>query len=163
MMHPPPRPLVAACVGIHLEVPTRRAQEHVVQGRLRQRHLAHVEPGVLHERHEARDRPAAIGDVDNDGVVERADLLEAFEFLDAQHGARDRRAVVRVDVDGDDVGADRGLEVGRRALRDDAPGVDDRDLVGEAVGLLQVLRGEEERHALLAVELLDVAPQLRRG
>ena len=137
-----------------------RAQEYVVERRLRERHLAHRQARFLHQRDEARDGAAAVGDVDDDRIVERAHLFQPGQLLDAQHGAGERcAAVIRVDVHGDHVGANRGLEVRGRALRDDAPGIDDRDLVGEAVGLLQVLRGEEERHAVLAVELLDVAPQ----
>ena len=50
--------------------------------------------------------------------------------------------------DGDDVGADLGLELVRRAPRDDHATVDDREPVAEAVGLLEVVRRQEQRHAL---------------
>src|SRR5258705_284897 len=40
------------------------------------------------------------------------------------------------------------LELGRRAVRDDLAVVHHRDVVGESVGLLQVLRGEQHRRAL---------------
>ncbi len=52
---------------------------------------------------------------------------------------------------------DLGLERGRRALGDDLAGVDDPDPVGELVGLLQVLGGEEDGGALV-VELRDLLP-----
>ena len=49
-----------------------------------------------------------------------------------------------------DVGvADLGLERLRRPLGDDLAAVDDADVVGELVGLLQVLGGEEDRGALV--------------
>ncbi|MDH6626516.1 hypothetical protein M2271_004333 [Streptomyces sp. LBL] len=37
------------------------------------------------------------------------------------------------------------LELVRRAVGDDPAGVDDRDPVGELVGLLQVLGGQQDR------------------
>ena len=55
--------------------------------------------------------------------------------------------------------ADLGLERGRRALGDDVPVVDDADAVGEHVGLLEVLRRQEDGHAVLAREPLDLRPQ----
>ena len=45
--------------------------------------------------------------------------------------------------------ADRRLQLGRRALGDDRALVDDPDPVGEHVGLLEVLRGQEDGHALV--------------
>ena len=53
--------------------------------------------------------------------------------------------------------ADLGLERGRRALGDDPPVVDDPDPVGELVGLLEVLGGEEDGRAL-AVQRRDLLP-----
>jgi len=45
------------------------------------------------------------------------------------------------------LGGDPLLELFCRALRDQAARVQDRDPVGEPVGFLQVLRGEEDGHA----------------
>jgi hypothetical protein len=53
--------------------------------------------------------------------------------------------------------ADLRLERGRRALGDDPAVGDDPDAVGELVGLLEVLGGEENGRAV-AVERLDLAP-----
>ena len=50
--------------------------------------------------------------------------------------------------DGDDVRPDLGLELVRRAAGDDHAAVDDREPVAEAVGLLEVVRRQEQRHAL---------------
>ena len=55
--------------------------------------------------------------------------------------------------------ADLGLQRRRRALGDDPPVVDDPDAVGEHVGLLEVLRREEDGDALLAREPLDLGPE----
>ena len=47
-----------------------------------------------------------------------------------------------------------------RALRDDAAVVDDADAVGDAVGLVHVMGGQEDGDALGFVELFDVSPEL---
>ena len=57
----------------------------------------------------------------------------------------------------------RPLQLVGRALGDDAAVVDDPDAVGELVGLLEVLRGEEDGHAELAVEPPHLVPHARRG
>ena len=56
---------------------------------------------------------------------------------------------------------DLRLEGGRRALRHDAPVVDDPDPVGEHVGLLEVLRREEDGDAVLARQPRDLVPEGR--
>src|SRR5207253_2037528 len=62
-------------------------------------------------------------------------------------------------ADLDDGGAEAGLQLGRGALGDDPAVVDDGDAVGEPVGLLEVLRREEDSGAV-GHEVLDHAPQL---
>src|SRR3712207_7288505 len=39
--------------------------------------------------------------------------------------------------------------------------VDDRDAVGEHIGLFEVLRREEDRHALVARQVRDLLPHVR--
>ena len=75
--------------------------------------------------------------------------------------ARPRRATVSCVAERhrDHRGAEVGLELGRRPLGDDAPVVDDHDVAGQPVGLLEVLRGEQHRRAL-AHQLLDGRPQV---
>ena len=51
----------------------------------------------------------------------------------------------------------------RRALGDDLPAVDDADAVGEHVGLLQVLRREEDRDAVVGARRADLVPQRACG
>ena len=60
----------------------------------------------------------------------------------------------------DRVAAQLALQRVRRAAGDDPPAVDDRELGGQPVGLLEVVRGEQDRHALLAGEALDLRPHL---
>ena len=70
---------------------------------------------------------------------------------------RDGRAVVEVAVGGDrddGVGADLLLELGRRVEGQDLAVVDDRDPLAELVGLLHVVRGQQDGLAV-GVELLD--------
>ena len=55
--------------------------------------------------------------------------------------------------------SDRRLELARRPLGDDLAVVDDRDPVGELVGLLEVLRAQQDRRAL-GDERADDAPDL---
>ena len=55
--------------------------------------------------------------------------------------------------------ADLGLERVGRALGDDPAGVDDPDPVGERVGLLEVLGGEEDGHAVVVGEPRDLVPE----
>ena len=55
--------------------------------------------------------------------------------------------------------ADLGLELLGRALSDDAPVVDDPHAVRQHVGLLEVLRGEEDGHAAVARQALHLLPE----
>ena len=55
--------------------------------------------------------------------------------------------------------AELGLQAGRGAARDDAAAVDHDEVVGELVGLLQVLRGEQHGDAV-GGEAADLVPHL---
>ena len=55
--------------------------------------------------------------------------------------------------------ADLGLERAGSPLGDDLAAVDDPDPVGEAVGLLEVLRGQKDGHALVVGQPLDLLPE----
>src|SRR5207247_11007990 len=54
---------------------------------------------------------------------------------------------------------DLRLQLRGRALGDDVPVVDDPDAVGECVGLLEVLRGQEDGHPVLSRQSCDLAPE----
>ena len=78
-----------------------------------------------------------------------------------EHARRPRRGRRgRPAIDLDRRAPDLGLQRLRRALGDDLAVVDDPDAVGEHVGLLEVLRGEEDGHAVLAREPRDLVPQV---
>ena len=66
-------------------------------------------------------------------------------------------SVAIVDDDLDALAADLGLELVGRAPRDDLAVVDHGDRVGQLVGLLQVLRRQQQRRAL-AHEAADDVP-----
>ena len=57
--------------------------------------------------------------------------------------------------------ADLRLQLRRRSLGDDPAVVDDPDAVGEDVGLLEVLRRQEDGDALVAREAPDLVPERR--
>ena len=87
-----------------------------------------------------------------------AQLVEAAGFLFANGvaGERQERLLQRL-------GAGLLLELVGRALRDDLAVIDDGDAVGDALGFLHVMRGEEDGDLLLFVEFLDVGPELVAG
>ena len=64
---------------------------------------------------------------------------------------------IAVDAERDHVTGDLALERVRRPLRDDHSVVDDREPVGERVGLLEVMRRQEDGRAVLA-EGADLVP-----
>ena len=135
----------------------RLLQEHIIERRLLQRHFGRVERRVVEQQDELRDRGAAFADVHHDRIVDDAHVFGAFEA--ARGGLRALPLVVAAaDPQRHDVGADARLQCGGRALGDDAAGVHDRDFAGEPVGLLKVLRRQEEGDAFLRVQLGDVAP-----
>ena len=55
--------------------------------------------------------------------------------------------------------SDLRLQRGRRSLRDDVAVVDDPDPVGEHVGFLQILSGQEDRHVLFPRESGHLGPE----
>ena len=99
-------------------------------------------------------RSASPGEPDRDPGHRGARLSEAGE------DRPDALAVGQVGRDGLDRRPTHGrLELGGRALGDDVAVVDDPDAVGEDVGLLEVLRREEDGHALVAREPRDLLPE----
>ena len=75
---------------------------------------------------------------------------------------RHRRRLGIGDADAEHVSSDRRLQLGGVPCGDDPPVVDEGDPLGQAIGLLEVLGGQQHRRAL-PVELLDDAPQLLAG
>jgi hypothetical protein len=56
---------------------------------------------------------------------------------------------------------DLRFELGRRALRDDLPLVDDPNPIRKDIGLLEILGREEDRDAVLASQQRDLLPERR--
>ena len=75
-----------------------------------------------------------VGGFAANGCVARGDRVELTR-------RRDRHV--------DAFGADAGLQLGRRAVRDRAAVVEHDDVVGELIGLFEVLRREDDRGAVL--------------
>ena len=96
-------------------------------------------------RRRARARPAPCRPSAGSGLPKRAQTSSACSASPSSEPDLEVRA------------ADLGLERGRRALGDDLAVVDDPDPVGELVGLLEVLGGEEDGRALV-VERFDLLP-----
>ena len=74
-----------------------------------------------------------------------------------------RRRVRRVQLDLHRVAAQLALELVGRALDHDPPVVDDRQPVGEAVGLVEVVGGEQHGDALVGRQAPDLGPHRRRA
>ena len=92
---------------------------------------------------------------------ERAGTRRRLVAEAAKQRAQPLELVGRLGHDLDGRLADLRLQLRRRALRHDPAVVDDPDAVGEDVGLLEVLRREEDRDALLAREAPDLVPERR--
>jgi hypothetical protein len=142
---------------------------------LRSRMVVSARTRAAKRRGAERRTGAIVGDGEEDLLQRRRPGVEAHQFGGArpvedaaqrvlQGGGLDRHL-----VGGDDAGAGRvevgqrercrpgegdpgggvGDDLGQRALAGDQPGVHDGDPVGEPLGLLQVVGGQQQRRALL--------------
>ena len=148
-------------------MPAGEAQEDVVQGRLGDGEAAEGEARVVDPAHECRDELGRGRGVD--AYLFAGDLALWSEVGEQACGPLRLARVTELQLD--DLVADPAFELARRPLGDDPTAVDDGDAVGEAVGLLEVLRCEEDGDTALAVEPPDLLPdghsahrvQARRG
>ena len=101
------------------------------------------------------DRRRPVVDADGELVVAALDLEHAVDAVRARGSAASASPSMRATMTSVPIAA---LELGGRALGDEAAGVDDADAVGELVGLLEVLRGEEDGHPELVVEPPHLLP-----
>ena len=145
LRHSPPAPLERA---------PRLREEDVVERRLVQVDLRGAEVLRVERAHDLRQCAVA---VELDG--ERAGTRRRLGAEAAEQPAQPLELVGRLGHDLDGRLADLRLQLRRRALGDDPAVVDDPDAVGEDIGLLEVLRREEDCDALLAREAPDLVPE----
>jgi hypothetical protein len=126
-------------------VVARLGDEDVVQRRPHELQRLHGDAGLVERADDAGNVGGPVLHLHQDlpPVLGRQQLADRSEYRLGFH----HRALGQLQLD---VGmADVGLERLRRPFGDDAAAVDDADVVGELVGLLQVLRGEEDRRTLV--------------
>ncbi len=95
---------------------------------------------------------------DADGDVRTGDL-DGGAVDPARPGGRGGGVVRGGEAEGDEV-AQPGLEAGRAVVGDDLAVVDHHHPVGDGVGLLEVVRGQQDRGAELTVEALHLLLQV---
>ena len=135
---------------------TREGQEHIVEARLAQLQPPGRQVSGVESAHHLAEHDRAVGgwhlhDFTLEAEITIADpgecLARGAGAFDIGHAYLDHRPT------------HAGLQLGRGALGDHPAVVDDRDAVGEAVGLLEVLRGQQQRGPF-AHEVFDDLPQL---
>ena len=133
--------LLVVLLGLLLEVVAGLGDEDVVEGRVDELQRADLDPGLVERADHARDVRGAALDLDQDrpAVDRRQQLADP-----ARRPARPRRSSPARSAGGCAGGRSSALSDVRGALGDDPAAVDDPDVVGELVGLLQVLGGEED-------------------
>src|ERR1035441_3449916 len=131
-------------------------QEYVVEARAAGLDRPWLDPLGAQRAHDLRDgRGGAVyiqpqGGLDGLAGLHARLLGQDLGRLAHDGGLRGARNPGAGQVDDDDVAGELALEVRRGAFGDDQPRVDDRDPVTQRVGLVEVVRGEEDRHALVA-------------
>ena len=142
-------------LGRALERAARLGEEDVVEARRVQLELLELDPLGVERTDDSGQVLDAVLEPDRHAFRRASGLLA--ELL---QDAGDRLRARAVGGNGlDRRPADLRLQLLGRALGDDVPVVDDPDPVGERVGLLEVLRREEDGHALVAGEPGDLGPE----
>ena len=117
-----------------------------------------VQPGAVERAQDLRDRGGAVVDVEAQAaLVGRSPACSRTARRRAAPPPCRRWPASR--PTSDHVAGDLALELVRRALGDDLAVVHDRDPVAERVGLVEVVRGEEDGHALGA-QPADLVPHV---
>ena len=117
-------------------------QEHVVERRPPQAEVAHRDPRLSQSRGSILDQLETVARHGKGQLVEAVAGL----WLTAADRPEHHRCLLALprtrQLDLEDLAAHAVLELAARTLRDHPSMVDDRNLIGELVGLLQVLGGE---------------------
>ncbi len=117
----------------------------------------HRHPASVERDGDLGDQAGPVGGHHGEFVVVDLDLVDA---VDRANGVG-RGSHVAVDLGLDEVGADLALQSIRCAFGPDQTVGDDAHAVGQFVGLLQVLGGEEDRRAVFTVQAPDLRPHRR--
>jgi hypothetical protein len=142
-------------MGILPQRAAGESEEDVVERRVADRQCADLDAGIVERAHQRQRLRLAVVDGDTEAAVGRRDVAsEAAQGLGG--------ACRVVDLECHEVARDPALELGRRALGDDLAVIDDEDAIAERVGLLEVVRGEQDRRPALA-QAADVVPEVRAG
>ena len=132
-------------------------QEDVVQGGPAQPEVVDAHAHLVEPADRLDDRPGAPADGQAHGVLIDARRLVGHR-LQRPDGGGDRAGIGEMDLEA--LAADAILELVGRPLGDHAAAVDHRDRIGQAVGLFEVLRGQQHRRALRD-QPLDRRPHLQ--
>ena len=152
----------SAALARALELAPGLGEEDVVEGGRVQLQVGQVDALGVELADDRLEAVMAGREPDRDGLPAGVEL--PAPGAEAAHHLDQPRAVGRIGRGRLDRGlADLGLERGGGALGDDLAAVDDPDAIGEAVGLLEVLGGEEDGHALVVREPLDLLPERASG
>jgi hypothetical protein len=128
----------------------------VVERRPRRRHGLDVVASTVECREDGRDRPGSVRDARAHEPAVWRDLARSVETLydlGRRHDIGDLG-----ELEGHELSTEVRLQLLRTALDDDLAAADDRDALGEAVGLLEIVGREEDRQVLLLREPLDLYP-----
>ena len=143
------------------EAATGEVEEHVVERRLVDRGEPDVDAGVVEVGQEAWQSGAAR--VEAQGEPHRV-AGDPFDLAVAGVGPGDGLhwdvAWFGLDSEGDAVTAEDRLEAFRGVVGDDPALVDHDDPLGHGVGLVEVVRGQDDGAAPLGPDLADVVPEI---
>ena len=131
-------------------------EEDVVERRAAHRDVVDAQLRLVEPAHRLHQRAAAV--LDRQAHRAPVDLGLHVDHA-AEHPGRLERHVLVREVDLEPLAADAVLELVGGAVGDHAAVVDDRDAVGQPVGLVEVLGGEEDGRAV-GDERLDRLPQV---
>src|SRR5581483_4662585 len=140
-----------------LQLASRLGQEYVVERRLVKLERLNLEIGVVEDPHDLGQLGLAAREL-------HADAAATSQMRLPEGGQELGQPVTGIGVGGRELDtwtADFGLKLSRRPLGHDMTVIDDPDAIGQDVGLLQVLGGEKDSHALAVGEALHLLPQRR--
>ena len=144
-----------------------QGEEDLVQRRLAEGEVVDLDSGRVERSERFHQAVAGAVDADRHAAGGLVDLRLAVGEAPERH--RDRSELIApLGVHLDHVPSDATLELGRRAVGDRPAVIDDHDLAGQLVGLVEVLGREQHVRARVdegpdRVPELDAAPRIEAG